>query len=274
MRIALIGTAFRRDNPTAIPPELEAVLAGGTEIRIYPPRLSMFPNNPLDLAIQEMGYLDAGIAAAGDGCDAIIVNSVGDYGVAALKSATRKVVVGAGDAGMRISAAVGSPFAVVTIWPSSTAFLYQKVLRETGLAGHCSQVLHVGTENEQAQLGQEQDYIARMQGGDSTLLGRIIGRCREAIDNGAAAILLGCTCMSPIAAKVQAALEVPVINPLTAAVKQAEMLGALGLRQSSVNFAAGHPARRDVVSAMAAAGADLAGAADCDYCVVAEEGAS
>src|SRR3546814_2227259 len=99
MRIALIGTAFRRDNPTAIPPELNAVLAKGTEIRVYPPRLSMFPNNPMDLAIQEMGYLDAGIAAAGDGCDGIVINSVGDYGLAALKSATRKVVVGAGEAG-------------------------------------------------------------------------------------------------------------------------------------------------------------------------------
>lgn len=274
MRIALIGTAFRRDNPTAIPPELNAVLAKGTEIRVYPPRLSMFPNNPLDLAIQEMGYLDAGIAAAGDGCDAIIINSVGDYGLAALKSATRKVVVGAGEAGIRVADAIGSPFAIVTIWPSSTAFLYQKILRECGMADNCRAVLHVGTDDEQSQLGEEQDYIARMQGGDSALLGRIVGRCREAIDQGAAAILLGCTCMSPIATKIQAALEVPVVNPLTAAVKQAEMLEALGLRQSSVNFAAAHPARRDVISAMTAAGADLAGAADCDYCIVAESGMS
>src|SRR5690606_2729518 len=133
-----------------------------------------------------------------------IVNSVGDYGLAALKSATRKVAVGAGEAGMRMAAALGNPFAIVTIWPSSTGFLYQKVLRECGLTGSCRQVLHVGTEDEQAALGQDQDYIARMQGGDSTLLGRIIGRCREAVDDGAAAILLGCTCMSPIAAKVQA----------------------------------------------------------------------
>jgi allantoin racemase len=274
MRIGLIGTAFRRDNPTAIPPELQDVLVAATEIRIYPPRLSMFPNNPLDLAIQEMGYLDAGITAAGDGCDAVVINSVGDYGLAALKSATRKVAVGAGEAGLRVAAGIGRPFAVVTIWPATTAFLYRKLLRETGLEDACSAVLHVGTDEEQAGLGEEQDYIARMQGGDSDVLGRVIRACRDAVADGAAAILLGCTCMSPVAAKIQAAMDVPVINPLVTAVKYAEMQVTLGLRQSSANFAAAHPARRDVISAMVAAGAQLAGTESCDYCIVAEDDAA
>lgn len=270
MQIGLIGTAFRRDNPTAIPAELGAVLAAGTKIRIYPPRLSMFPNNPLDLAIQEIGYLDAGITASNDGCDAVVINSVGDYGLAALKSATRKAAIGAGEAGMRIAAATGRPFAIVTIWPSSTAFLYRKVLGDTGLAADCSAVLHVGTETEQARLGEDQDYIARMQGGDTALLSRILDQCRHAVSNGAAAILLGCTCMSPIAGRIQAALDVPVVNPLTAAVKQAETLVALGLRQSGANFPAAHPSRRDLIQTMAGAGSELAGATDCDYCIVGE----
>lgn len=270
MRIGLVGTAFRRDNPTAIPAELKTVLAAGTEIRIYPPRLGMFPNNQLDLAIQEIGYLDAGISAAQDGCDAIVLNSVGDYGVAALKSATRKAVIGAGDCGLRLAASVGRPFSIVTIWPTATAFLYRKLLLESGMAADCLDVLHVGTESEQAALGSEDDYVARMQKGDSDLLGRILQSCRATIGRGAASILLGCTCMSPIADKIQAALDVPVINPLTSAVKQAELMVSLGLRQSSANFAAANPQHRDVIAGMAEKGGELAGAADCDYCVVGE----
>lgn len=270
MKIGLVGTAFRRDNPTAIPAELKSVLAAGTEIRIYPPRLGMFPNNPLDLAIQEIGYLDAGIAAAQDGCDAVVLNSVGDYGVAALKSATRKAVVGAGECGLCVAASLGRPFSIVTIWPTTTAFLYRKLLVGSGMAAECLDVLHVGTDSEQSALGSEDDYVARMQKGDTDLLGRIVKHCRTTIDRGAAAILLGCTCMSPIADKIQAALDVPVVNPLTTAVKQAELLVSLGLRQSSANFAAANPEHRGVISGMAAAGAELAGAADCDYCVVGE----
>lgn len=270
MKIGLVGTAFRRDDPTAIPAELKSVLAAGTEICIYPPRLSMFPNNPLDLAIQEIGYLETGIAAAQDGCDGIVLNSVGDYGIAALKSATRRAVIGAGECGLRLAAGLGRPFAIVTIWPSSTAFLYRRLLVDAGMAADCSAVLHVGTDSEQAELGAANDYVARMQKGDGKMLDRILHDCRRAISGGAASILLGCTCMSPIAARIQAALEVPVINPLTAAVKQAEMQVALGLRQSSVNFAAADPQHREVITAMAAAGASLAGAADCDFCVVGE----
>ncbi|MFT3966220.1 MAG: hypothetical protein QM690_10085, partial [Sphingobium sp.] len=45
-----------------------------------------------------------------------------------------------------------------------------------------------------------------------------------AVGQGAQAIMLGCTCMSPMAAKVKAAVSIPVINPLAEAAKRAAQI--------------------------------------------------
>jgi allantoin racemase len=269
MQIALIGSAFNRGNPTALPAELRAVLDGGTAARIWVPNVSAFPRNALDLKIQEIGYIEAGLRAAKEGCDAIVLNTVGDYGLAALKSAVRVPVVGAGEAGMFHAAMLGRPFAIVTIWPADTAFLYEQQLRDARLHEQCAKVIFVGSPRELAEVGKvEDDYIARMQRGESAVLDRIVASCRAAVqDHGAASILLGCTCMSPVAAKVAQALEVPVVNPLTTAVKQAELLVRLGLSQSRVNHALADQPRDAAFAAMAETSAFHVAAEQCDACV-------
>lgn len=271
MKIGIIGTAFRRSDPTAVPDELAGVLSPGTEVVVYPPMLSAFPHNPFDLKLQEIGYIEAGLRAAEDGCDAIVLNTVGDYGAAALRSGVRVPVVAAGEAGLHVAATLGRPLAIVTIWPDSTRFLYEQVLRDSGLGAAVAAVLHVGSESELAGLGAEDDYIARMQRADRDVVLRIVEACGKAVgQHGAASILLGCTCMSPVAAQIAASLDVPVVNPLTAAVKYAETMQSLGLRQSPVCYAAANPAHRAALKAMAAAGAAIVGAADCEVCLVAE----
>ncbi|MCW5749995.1 MAG: aspartate/glutamate racemase family protein [Alphaproteobacteria bacterium] len=270
MKIGIIGTAFRRNDPLAIPEELAKVLAPGSEAAVYAPALSAFPHNPFDLKLQEIGYIEAGLRAAADGCGAIVLNTVGDYGAAALKSAVRVPVAAAGEVGLHVAASLGRPVGIVTIWPESTRFLYRSVIRESGLEAAVASVLHVGSESELAGLGAEDDYIARMQQADRDVVSRIIAACRKAQRDGAASILLGCTCMSPIAAEVAAALDIPVVNPLTVVVKYAELMASLGIRQSSACYAAANPARRPALAAMAAAGAAIVGAADCEVCLVGE----
>lgn len=269
MRLALIGSAFNRNNPTALPSELQAVLEPGTDARIYVPSVSAFPRNHLDLKIQEVGYIEAGLRAAKDGCDAIVLNTVGDYGLEALKSAVRIPVVGAGEAGIFQVAMLGRPFAIVTIWPKATAFLYRSSLMNSGLASQCAEVAHVGSADELSQVGNaDDDYIARMQRGDTQMLDRIVASCRSVRDiHGATSILLGCTCMSPIAAQVSAALDVPVVNPLTTAAKQAELLVRLGLSHSAVKFEPATVSRDAAFGAMAETSAFHVSIEPCDACV-------
>ncbi len=59
---------------------------------------------------------------------------------------------------------------------------------------------------------------------------RVVGESQRAMDeDGAEVVILGCTCMSPIHAQVQAALDVPVVNGVTAGYKFTEMILSLGL---------------------------------------------
>lgn len=270
MRLALIGSAFNRTNPTALPPELLAVLQPDTEARIYVPNVSAFPRNHLDLKFQEVGFIEAGLRAAKDGCDAIMLNTVGDYGLEALKSAVRVPVVGAGEAGIFQAAMLGRPFAIVTIWPKATEFLYRRLLTDSGLASQCAQVSFVGSTDELDQIGKaDDDYIAKMQRGDSQVFDRIVASCRSAMeDHGATSILLGCTCMSPIAAKVAAALDVPVINPMTNAAKQVELLVRLGLAHSVASFEPATVPRDAAFAAMAETSAFHVAIEPCDACLV------
>lgn len=269
MRIALIGSAFNRNDPKAIPAELASVLDSGTEARVYIPGVSAFPRNQLDMKIQEIGYIEAGLRAAKAGCDAIVLNTFGDYGIEALKSAVRVPVVGAGEVGISVAALLGRPFSIVTIWPRVTDFLYAKVLHASGFNSHFAKVAFVGTTDELDVVGKSKDdYIARMQQGDQALFDRIVSTCRSMIDTqGATSILLGCTCMSPVAAKVAAALDVPVVNPLITAAKHAEMLVRLGLTHSSAAFRPAGTSREAVFAAMAETSAFHVLAQACDSCV-------
>ena len=57
---------------------------------------------------------------------------------------------------------------------------------------------------------------------------RIVAMCNRAIEeDGADTIMLGCTCMSPIAREIAARVKVPVLNPLTTGYKATEMALAL-----------------------------------------------
>lgn len=73
-------------------------------------------------------------------------------------------------------------------------------------------------------------FIADMQSGNDLTFQRIRASCQRAVEeDGAEFIILGCTCMSPIAARIAAQCAVPVINPFATAVKLAETMLKLGV---------------------------------------------
>ena len=176
--------------------------------------------------MQAIGHLEAGLRAAGDGVDAVVIDSVGDYGLAALKSALAIPAVGAGEAGM-VAAAAHGRFAIVTVWPESMNFVPEELLRSYGLEGRCTGIRNVGAEQVIARIAGPDGYLARVDRADADVLSAVVAAIRLAVADGAEAIMLGCTCMSPMAGKVAAAVAVPVINPLAEAVRRACTLAAL-----------------------------------------------
>jgi allantoin racemase len=64
---------------------------------------------------------------------------------------------------------------------------------------------------------------------------RIREECKDAVaEDGAGAIVLGCAGMADLAGEIQAAIGVPVIDGVTAAVKMVEALVGLGLATSKL----------------------------------------
>jgi allantoin racemase len=67
----------------------------------------------------------------------------------------------------------------------------------------------------------------------------ILSQARQAIDcDGAEAIVLGCTGMSPVTKHLQENLEVPVVDPAVAALTLAESLVRMGLSHSRTCYLA------------------------------------
>lgn len=102
MKIGLLGTAGDKGAP--VPAELANVVDQGTHLALYSSRISIFAYTPVEFAIQQLNYLNTGLRAAADGCDAIVYVSMADYGIAALRSAVSVPVIGAGEAALKLGA--------------------------------------------------------------------------------------------------------------------------------------------------------------------------
>jgi len=265
MKIGLLGAGGR--NP---PRELVAVAAPDTVIQNYPRRGSVFARTQVEFAIQHLNYLDIALTAAADGCDALVSNTFSDYGLAAMKAAVSIPVVGAAEATMRFAPTIGPRFSIVTIWPENTNYMPRTMLRDYGVEGACARIRNVSTNELLAGDARPDLFITSMQRGAQAILSRIIEACEAAArEDDIDAILLGCTCMSPIAARVAEACTLPVLNPLAIALKTAEMQASLHLtasrRGQGVVPASALDLARKMVDAIDAAPAD-----DCPVCAITE----
>ncbi len=264
MKIGVLGSYGE-----TVPPEVRAALGSGVEVAFYKPRVPIFAFSPAEFAIQELSYLEAGMTAAADGCEAIVYNSFSDYGIAALRAAVDVPVVGAGETALKLAASLASRFTLVTVWPESTNFMPQRLVAEFGMADRLAAIRNVSTEAIIESDDRPDAFIKGMQAGTDGTLQRIFAACSLAAkEDGAELVVIGCTCMSPIAGRIADASPVPVINPLTAALAHAEMRLRLGI--GAVRPAAAPAARApslDLVRRMVDAVADAAAPTDCPVCV-------
>lgn len=227
MRIAIIGTGHRPTGGSQPPAEILSACAPPAEPFLIETRVSRFPGTPEDRQVVDLLYLEAGFRAAEAGADAIFVNTVGDYGLHELQASLSIPVVGAGEAAMRLAAALGGRFSIVTIWPPALDFIYARVLEQCGLKGRCIGIRHLSQDPQLRTLGADDDFVETMRAGRANTIERVSAEADAAFASDCArAVMLGCTCMAPIAAAVQAAAAGPVIDPMTQGFRQAEIVVA------------------------------------------------
>ncbi|MEM9146210.1 MAG: aspartate/glutamate racemase family protein [Pseudomonadota bacterium] len=194
-----------------------------------------------DMALAEIGVLEAGLAAEADGYDAVCIDTMSDSAVAALRSELRIPVIGPGRASMLMALMLGSRFSILAMW-AHWRHLYTKTLGELGLTQACVSIrsIHQAPDNR-GLLGDHHDQVVE----------RLVEEGQRAVEeDGAEVLLLGSTTMHEAHAALAARLPVPVINPGPLSYKMAELALGLRLSHSRAAYPASPAPQHEVVQAM------------------------
>lgn len=220
MKIGIIGSG---SASTELPSHFHAEAAQyqGVELALIQPRLSMFAFTPYERLMVDVGYVDAAQGAARADCNAILINSFADYGIDAARAAVEVPIVGAGEAALREASSIGGGrFCILTVWPESMGFLYDERLRALELISRCLAVRHFSTEEELSRLVGDDSVMARMARYEGAIVTSLKEACDELIaEHQPDSIVLGCTCMSPIAKILAAHCAIPVVDGAVSALR-------------------------------------------------------
>lgn len=176
-----------------------------------------------DMLLMDWTVFQAGLSAEDEGYDAVLVDTVSDSGVSALRSRLTIPVIGPGAAAFATAIVLGKKFTILTMWPQWFP-LYEKTLTEYGLWERVASLRSIETRPDVADL---------LAGKEEVIFEKLRLEAQAAItEDGADVIVLGSTTMHQSAAYLAAHLPVPVINPGLVAYKQVEVLLDLGLSHS------------------------------------------
>ena len=180
-----------------------------------------------DMLLMDWTVFQAGVSAEEEGYAAVLIDTVSDSGLRALRSRLTIPVVGPGEVAFHTAMMLGKRFTVLTMWPQWFA-LYEKTLTEYGLWDRVASLRSIDTRPDVTEL---------LQGKEEVIFAKLKAEAEAAIEeDGADVIVLGSTTMHQSAAYLAANLSVPVINPGLVAYKQVETLLELGLTHSKKAF--------------------------------------
>ena len=235
--------------------------------------VSVRPVDPMDLLLSDVAYAEAGLRAAADGYDGIVIGALPDYGVAAIRAAVDIPVIGSGQASLAMASALGERFGIVTIWPETMAFVYERLLREHGASQRCTSVRYVSTPAEQDTLADEDNFLVQMKSGREHMVQRILDEIELVAQEGAASVILGCNCMTPVAETLAARAAIPVVDPTAAGHQALRSMMDLGIRPAR-DPRVPASTRQPLLAEMLRVADHLAGgeADDCPVCVLEADG--
>ena len=204
------------------------ILGPDTEVACVPVRnAGALLDSAYDALVFDMYIAEAGLRAEEEGYDAVIMDTVSDSGMYALRSRLTIPVIGPGLVSYVIGILLGKRFSIVTMW-DKWAHLYEKNLAIYDLKQKCASIRAVNIPP---------DVEALFTGKEEEMFQKLTAEAQKAIDeDGADVILLGSTTMHQAGDYMSAHLPAPVINPGPVGIKMAEVLVQLGLSHSKVAF--------------------------------------
>ena len=170
------------------------------------------------------GTMDLAVRLEREGFDAIIPGCFGDPGLDGMREIVSIPVVGPGQAGMTVAAMLGHRFSIVTVVENIIRPLENLALLH-GYASKLASVRQIGIPV--LELNNDPDYTYH----------RAIEVCRETIEKDRADVLvMGCGTLSFRSEELAAELGVPVVNPLRAALRMAELYVSSGISHSKRSY--------------------------------------
>jgi allantoin racemase len=179
-------------------------------------------------ALRAVAVVAAGASAEDEGFEAVVIDSVLDSGLYALRSRLSIPVVGPGLAAFTAALTLGSCFSILAVDPKARQSL-AGTLQLYGLGDKCMSVRTppVGVAEELAE--DEADGLGEA----------LLTEARAAIaEDGAEVVVLGTTRLPLIGRELADQLERPVIDPGLLAFQMARRLRLLGLSHSKAAFPA------------------------------------
>ena len=205
--------------------ELARVASKDTEIHVE--SLEKGPasiESAYDEALAVPGILELVKKAESQGFDAAIIDCMGDPGLEAAREIVKIPVVGPCQASMALASTIASRFSVVTILRNVVPLFHDLALK-------------YGVRDKVASVRTIEVPVLDLEKRWNEVKRALEEQGRAAIEqDGAEAIILGCTGMIGMAEELQKALGVPVVDPAPAALMVAEALVRLGLTQSRLKY--------------------------------------
>jgi allantoin racemase len=225
------------------------VLGPDTEVECIPVRNSAtLVDCYYEDLVFDMYIVEAGLRAEDEGYDAVVMDTVSDSGMYALRSRLRIPVIGPGLVSYVVGILLGKRFSIITMWDKWT-HLYEKNLAVYGLSQKCASVRAVNIPP---------DVEALFAGKEEEMFEKLAAEAQKAIDeDGAGVILLGSTTMHQAGDYMAEHLAAPVVNPGPVAIKLTEALVQLGLTHSKVDFPSPSSIIDDRFFSLAGAGVEV-----------------
>ncbi len=199
----------------------------------------MLYEGPHDWMLGDIAMFEVGQRIAAD-YDAIIIDTMSDSGVEALRAAVDIPVVGPARACYHIALTIGNRFGVLTQW-APWAAIYKKSMVAYGVAHQCAGIRHIDTPPDVRNL---------LGGKEDVVFPKLVEQGMRLVEDGADVVILGSTTMHEAHAHLTEHLPVPVLNPGPVSYKVCEALLGLGLAQSRTAYPAPLVPRYEMVGAM------------------------
>ncbi len=230
-KIVVINPTISREWNAPSLENLQIAATPGTQLEIV--SLDWGPasiESRVDDDLAAPGILLCAIRAERDGADAILISCMNDPGLAAAREVVRIPVVGPAQASMHLAAMLSHRFSIVTTGTNDIPVVEELVARYR-MTGKLASVRAIDIP------------VLELSAQVETTRKAVVSAAEAAVQqDGAGAIILGCTLLADLAPQIRASLsvrgiDVPLINPALAGLRLAETLAALGLSHSPRSYA-------------------------------------